>query len=235
MENNDKNVYTRRLANVLTQGDYNKLYRTLENSLKDLLKRYPWYNGLTTSMSIPFNTSLNLQVELKTKDGKSYSDLRSFLKEYPHDMEDYIVQFINFLLDKWCYNDIYSEDDFLLNAKIILEFPYREFLTVEEDNYAIQYQRIRPSFIGYFQEKIMNELVDTASYKNAVDEIKRFKIIIDYEKLIIEYIEPIDLPLTDNEKIDSKIRLIKLVLDEVKKLCYKINLNIIAEYNTVYF
>nr|DAS95027.1 MAG TPA: hypothetical protein [Caudoviricetes sp.] len=26
MENNDKTVYTRRLANVLTQGDYNALY-----------------------------------------------------------------------------------------------------------------------------------------------------------------------------------------------------------------
>lgn len=89
--------------------------------------------------------------------------------------------------------------------------------------------------MDYFREKIMSELVDSAPYKNAMDEIKGLKITFDRVKVIIEYMEPINQPFLDNDQIDSKINLIQSVLEEIKKICYWMKLSVIAEYTTTYF
>nr|DAS95026.1 MAG TPA: hypothetical protein [Caudoviricetes sp.] len=178
---------------------------------------------------------LNLQIELKTKDDQSYFDFRDFLDHYPHGMEESIGKFIIHLLDNWCYRDIYDENTFLIDAKIILDYPYNELFTLEDDHLVVKYQSIRPSFMDYFREKIISELVDSAPYKNAMDEIKGFKITFDRVKVIIEYMEPINQPFLDNDQIDLKINLIQSVLEEIKKICYWMKLSVIAEYTTTYF
>lgn len=235
MENKDKTIYKRRLSIVKTKGDYNVYHRILEETLRNLLKDYPWYNELTTTLANKPSDELNLQIELKTKDDQSYFDLRDFLDYYPHGMEESIGKFIINLFDSWCYRDIYDESAFLIDAKIALDYPYNELFTLEDEHRVVKYQSIRPSFMDYFREKIMSELVDSAPYKNAMDEIKGLKITFDRVKVIIEYMEPINQPFLDNDQIDSKINLIQSVLEEIKKICYWMKLSMIAEYTTTYF
>lgn len=235
MENKEKTIYKRRLSIVKTKGDYNVYHRTLEETLRNLLKDYPWYDELTTTLTNKPSNELNLEIELKTKDDQSYFDIRDFLDNYPHGMEENISKFITHLLGNWCYCDIYDETAFLIDAKIVLDYPYSELLKLEDDHCVIKHQAIRPSFMDYFKEKIMSELVDSAPYKNVMDEIKGFQITFDYEKVIIEYREPINQPFLDNDKIDAKINLIQSVLEEIKKICYFIKLSMIAEYTTTYF
>ena len=112
MENKDKTIYKRRLSIVKTKGDYNVYHRILEETLRNLLKDYPWYNELTTILTNKPSDELNLQIELKTKDDQSYFDLKDFLDYYPHGMEESIGKFIINLFDSWCYRDIYDESAF---------------------------------------------------------------------------------------------------------------------------